>query len=48
VQPALGRTFVAAEEQPDAPATVILSHGLWVRRFGGDPAIVGRIRCCSA
>lgn len=43
VEPLLGRTFDAGEDQPGAPAqVVILSHGLWQRRFGGDRGIVGR------
>ena len=42
VRPALGRVFAPDEERPDAPPTAILSHGLFVRRFGADPAIVGR------
>jgi putative ABC transport system permease protein len=42
VQPAVGRFFNAAEDRPGANATVILSWGLWKRRFGGDPGIVGR------
>jgi putative ABC transport system permease protein len=42
VEPALGRDFTAADDQPSAPATVVLSWGLWKRRFGGDPSIVGQ------
>ena len=42
VQPPLGRIWTAAEEQPGAEPRVVLSHGFWVRRFAGDPAIVGR------
>jgi len=41
--PALGRDFVAAEEQAGNDRVVLLSHGLWRRRFGGDPAVIGRI-----
>jgi predicted permease len=38
----LGRTFTAEEaETPDGHRLVILSHGLWQRRFGGDPDAVG-------
>jgi predicted permease len=40
VQPALGRDFVQADDSPAASATVLLSWGLWKRRFGGDPAIL--------
>lgn len=42
VSPALGRGFSEADDRDGAPATVILSHGLWQRTFGGDPGIVGR------
>jgi len=39
---AIGRTFLPEEEQPGRERVVLLSHGLWMRRFHGDPAIVGR------
>ncbi|HEV7516827.1 MAG TPA: ABC transporter permease, partial [Thermoanaerobaculia bacterium] len=42
VRPALGRTFLAEEDRPGARPVVILSHGLWARRFGADRAILGR------
>ncbi|MFN8651510.1 MAG: ABC transporter permease [Gemmatimonadales bacterium] len=42
VAPALGRGFVTDEDVPGGAAAVVLSHGLWVRRFGGDPTLVGR------
>jgi putative ABC transport system permease protein len=42
IEPALGRRFTAADDQRSAAASVILSWGLWKRRFGGDPSIVGR------
>ena len=42
VQPALGRGFEASDDQPSANATVVLSWGLWKRRFGSDPTIVGK------
>ena len=43
VQPAHGRLFSGADEQtPRAHPVVVLSHGYWQRRFGGDPSIVGR------
>jgi putative ABC transport system permease protein len=41
VAPQLGRTFTPEENQPAHHHVVILSHGLWRRRFGGDPKIVG-------
>ena len=40
IEPALGRNFTAAEDQPSANGTVILSWGLWKRRFGGNPTIL--------
>jgi len=40
--PALGRDFQAADDQPGAVDVVLLSDGLWRRRFGADPAIIGR------
>ncbi len=37
-----GRSFLKEEDQPDRSNQLILSHALWVRRFGADPAVVGR------
>jgi putative ABC transport system permease protein len=42
VNPVLGRTFKPDEGRPGQPRVVVLSFGLWQRRFGGDPQIVGR------
>ncbi len=42
VQPALGRWFTDAEEQPGNQHVVVLSHRLWQERYGGDLALVGR------
>jgi len=43
VSPVLGRSFLAEEDAvPGRDPVVILSHAMWQRRFGGDPAIVGR------
>jgi predicted permease len=42
VQPALGRDFAQADDSPGANGTVLLSWGLWKRRFGGDPAILNQ------
>ncbi|MGH9761802.1 MAG: ABC transporter permease, partial [Blastocatellia bacterium] len=42
VKPLLGRFFLPEEDRPDGPKVVILSYGLWQRRFGGDPAFIGR------
>jgi putative ABC transport system permease protein len=41
VQPAIGRVFTA-EEDKAKEQVVLLSYGLWQRRFGGDKAIAGR------
>jgi predicted permease len=49
VKPELGRTFLPEEDRADGPRVVLLSHGLWQRRFGGDPSLVGHdIRINSA
>ena len=42
VQPVLGRTFLPEEDKPQTISVAIISHGLWKRRFGSDPAIVGK------
>jgi predicted permease len=38
----LGRTFTPLEDSPHGGNVVVLSYGFWQRRFGGDPAIVGK------
>ena len=38
----MGRPFAAGEDQAGHDHVVILSHGLWERRFGSDPSVVGR------
>jgi predicted permease len=42
VAPALGRDFLASDDQPSAQSTVILSYSFWRRRFAGDPAVIGK------
>jgi putative ABC transport system permease protein len=42
VKPALGRVFTQEEDKPDANKVAMVSYGLWQRRFGGDPALVGK------
>src|SRR6266852_5481187 len=41
VAPALGRTFLPGEDQPGHDQVVILSDGLWQRRFGSNPKVIG-------
>ena len=41
-RPSLGRAFGQEDDVPNAPRVVVLSHGLWQRRFGGDPSVIGR------
>src|SRR5204862_1369020 len=41
-QPVLGRTFVREDDKGWPQSVAIISHGLWKRRFGSDPAIVGK------
>jgi len=43
VAPTVGRVFTAEEDRPGGEPVVVLSHGLWQRRFGADPKIVGRM-----
>src|SRR3954470_2565969 len=48
VQPVLGRAFVPEDDKPATfsggrGTVAIISHGLWKRRFGSDPAIIGRV-----
>jgi putative ABC transport system permease protein len=42
VKPFLGRDFLAEDDRPGATPTVVLSYGLWSRRFGNDQGIVGK------
>jgi predicted permease len=37
-----GRTFAADEDRPNAPHVAVLGYGLWTRRFGSDPSMIGR------
>src|SRR5580704_1177138 len=41
-QAASGRLFLPEEDAPDRPATAVLSYGMWVRRYGGDPGALGK------
>ncbi len=42
-EPLLGRTFVPGDDEPGAARVVVLSHGLWQRRFGSNPRVIGRV-----
>ena len=42
IEPFLGRTFLPDEGQPGTNRVVVLNHGLWKRRFGSDPEVIGR------
>ncbi|HET9787451.1 MAG TPA: ABC transporter permease, partial [Pyrinomonadaceae bacterium] len=41
-QPILGRVFTPEEQEEGKDFVIVLGHGLWQRRFGGDPDIVGK------
>ena len=43
IQPMIGRGFVPDEDHPSGRSAVILSEGLWERRFGADPQLTGRV-----
>jgi putative ABC transport system permease protein len=43
VKMAAGRAFLSEEDRSDRRFEMILSHGLWMRRFGGDPGVIGRV-----
>jgi len=42
VPPVLGRHFRSEDDRPGAEPVVILSHEIWLRRYQGDPGIIGR------
>lgn len=42
IQPFIGRQFSEDDDAPGTPETIILGHGYWQRRFGGDPGVLGR------
>jgi putative ABC transport system permease protein len=42
VKPMIGRTFRADEDAPGNDSVVVLGYGMWQRRFGGDPNVIGR------
>ena len=43
IRPLYGRTFVASDDRPGAPAVLVLSHAYWQRGFGSDPNVIGRV-----
>jgi predicted permease len=43
VSPLLGRTFAKADEDPGAPAVVVIGYELWTRRFAADRRVIGQI-----
>jgi putative ABC transport system permease protein len=43
VEAAVGRTLIPADDSPNAPRVVVLTHALWQRRFGADPKLVGQV-----
>lgn len=42
VQPHIGRAYTPEEDRDGAPRVAVLGHGFWLRRFGANPAVVGR------
>src|SRR6185503_16295936 len=42
VSPQAGRLFVADEDAPGRSGVVLLTHGMWTRRYGSDPRILGK------
>jgi len=42
IEPLLGRAFTPEESQPGAASVGLISHSLWQRRFGADPALLGK------
>src|SRR5215831_1582935 len=43
VKTAQGRHFLEEEDKPGGGSSVIIGYGLWRRRFGGDPGVIGRV-----
>ena len=48
VQPEIGRVFTTADDTPGAPDAVMLGHGYWHRRFGGDRSVLERMLTINA
>jgi predicted permease len=43
VRPLYGRLFEARDDLPGTTGTAVLGHGTWMRRYGGDPGVIGRV-----
>ena len=43
IQPQIGSLFTSRDESWGSHRVAVLSHGLWMRRFGGDPGVIGRV-----
>ncbi|MFI5179096.1 MAG: ABC transporter permease [Vicinamibacterales bacterium] len=43
IKPLLGRSFVADDDKPGAPAVLVISYSYWMTKFGADPHIVGQV-----
>lgn len=43
IQPVAGRSFADGDDDLGAEAVLILSHAYWQEKFGGDPAVIGRV-----
>ncbi len=41
IQPLMGRAFEESEHRTGVALTAIIGHGLWTRRFGGNPSVIG-------
>ena len=42
IKPAIGRDFTEQDGRPGSPPAVIVSHGFWQRRLGGNPSVIGK------
>jgi putative ABC transport system permease protein len=47
-RPLLGRLFSEVDNKPIEQNLIVLSHGLWQRQFGGDPAVIGKVITMNA
>ncbi len=48
VKPAMGRSFLPEEDRPGGPSVAMISTSLWVRQFGADPRMAGRVATINA